>query len=104
MSEKSVATLISELRDLIVSYVRQEVLGPLRGAGRYVARGLVGGLIGVVAGVFASVGLLRVAQTANVLDIDDGAWSWAVYAASGLACLMVGILFVAFGARTRRGT
>ena len=102
MNDKSLGTHISELKDLILAYVRQEVLGPLKGAGQYVKKGLIGGLVGVLAGILVSLGLLRLAQTADVLDIDRGGWSWLVYLVVGAGLLVIALPFILLGARTRR--
>ena len=102
MSERSVGAVIGELRQMIVTYIKQETTAPLRGAFRYVRLGLIGGLIAVVAAVFTAVGGLRVAQTADVMDIDRGAWSWLVYLVVGLVAIGVGALFVMIGVRGRR--
>lgn len=101
-NEKSLGVHVSELRQLVITYIRQEILGPLRGAGRYLKKGMVGGLIGVVAGIVAAVGLLRAAQSIDVADVPRGAWSWAVYLIAGLACLLVGGLVFYIGIRSRR--
>ena len=101
MSDKSLGSHITELRELIVKYIRQEVTSPLKGAGRYLKRGVIGGVIGIVAGTLATVGLLRVAQTTNVLDIDRGAWSWLVYLTVGIICLVVGGVAVMMSVRSR---
>ena len=100
---KSLGELISELRALVVGYVRQEVFGPLKGAGRYLKLGLLGGLLGIVAAVTLTVAGLRAAQTAHVLDIDRGAWSWLVYLVVGLLAVIVGVLFFVGGLRRGKG-
>ena len=97
-------THITELKDLVVAYVRQEIFSPLKGAGRYVKRGLLGGLVAIVAGIILAVGLLRVLQTADILDIDRGAWSWLVYLAAGFACLAVGGVSAVLALRSRKSS
>jgi hypothetical protein len=104
VSDKSLATLFSELFQLVVRYVRQEVTDPLKGAGRYIKLGLIGGALGTGAGIVLSVGGLRAVQTATVFDIDRGAWSWLVYIVMGLVCLVVGALSVVLGVRVGRST
>ena len=103
MDQKPLGTLISELRALILTYVRQEVTGPLRGATRFVKLGLIGGLIAVPAGVLVSLGLLRLFQTVTLLDIDNGGWSWLVYLVVSLICLAIGGYCVIKGVRSPRG-
>jgi ethanolamine transporter EutH len=87
---------------MIVTYIRQQVLGPLKGAGRYVKLGLLGGLLAIPAGVLAAVGLLRALQKVEWLDIDRGAWSWGVYLVSAVVALAVGGIFIMIGLRTDR--
>jgi hypothetical protein len=101
VNEKSVGEHISELRNLVLAYVRQEIFGPLRGAGRLVKLGLLGGAIAIAAALIAGVGLLRLGQTATALGIDHGSWSWLVYLVIGLACVLAGAAFVVLGARPR---
>ncbi len=70
--------LVLELRDLVVTYVRQETLVPLRQLGRYVAFGIAGSLLLGLGAVLLGVGVLRLLQT-EMADTFDGDWSWAPY-------------------------
>jgi hypothetical protein len=99
---KSIGTILTELRELVISYVREEITAPLRGAAQYLRLGLIGAALGVVAGVVASVGLLRLAQTAHVRDVDRGAWSWLVYLVVGLGLMLLGVVFVVASVRSGR--
>src|SRR2546422_801248 len=98
---KSLGTLITELRQMSVTYIREQATAPLKGAFRFLRLGLLGGAIAVAGGILVSLGLLRVAQSVTVLDIDHGGWSWLVYLAVGIVCLLAGALFVVTGARSR---
>jgi hypothetical protein len=75
---------VLELRDLVVGYVKQETLVPLRQLGRYVAFGLLGSLLLGLGVVLLGVGGLRALQTETGTTFS-GDWSWAPY----------GIVFVA---------
>ena len=54
--------------DLVKAYVRQELLGPLRGAGRWVSMGLAGSAALVVGVVLLLLSLLRALQTERNLS------------------------------------
>jgi hypothetical protein len=76
--------LILELRDLIVAYVRQETVTPIKSLGRYILFGLAGALLLGLGVVLLGVGVLRLLQT-ETGSTFHGDWSWAPY----------GIVFVA---------
>ena len=76
--DKSMPTLAGELYDLVRAYAKQETLEPIKGLGRYAAFGVV----------LLAVGVLRVLQT-ETSDTFDGAWSWAPYVLTLLACAVV---------------
>ncbi len=68
--------LILELRDLVVSYVKQETVVPLRQLGRYVGFGIAGALLLGLGSLLLGVGALRALQT-ETGDTFAGDWSWA---------------------------
>ena len=70
--------LVEELRDLVVAYVRQETVVPLKSLGRYVLWGVVGSLLLGLGVLFLGVGLLRLLQ-AETDTTFTGNWSWAPY-------------------------
>ncbi len=67
-----------ELFDLLKSYARQELVDPLKGAGRYLGYGVAGSLCLGLGAVLLLVSVLRVLQT-ETGDVFDGNWSWAPY-------------------------
>ena len=77
--------------DVVVGYVKQETLEPLRGVGRWIA-------VGSVASAMVSVGLVMVLLGALRFIDDvtgnafDGMWSFAPY----LIVFSVGLLCIAF--------
>ena len=74
--------------DLVKAYVRQELLGPLQGAGRWVSMGLAGS-VALVAGVFLLLlSLLRALQTETGAAFD-GNRSWIPYLIAVAALLAV---------------
>ncbi len=75
-------TPLADLPRLVARYARQEAVEPIRGAGRWLAWGLVGSAtlaIGLVLGV---LGTLRLVQTIEALS---GSWSWVPYLAAAAA-------------------
>jgi NO-binding membrane sensor protein with MHYT domain len=82
-SSAPLAQLVLELKDLVVGYVKQETVVPLRQLGRYIVFGLLGSLLLGLGVVLLGVGGLRALQTETGTTFA-GDWSWAPY----------GILFV----------
>lgn len=72
------AESIAELKDLIVSYGKQEVLGPLRGVPRYLGRGLAGAICVGIGLLLLALAGLRALQT-ETGSTFTGSWSWAPY-------------------------
>jgi hypothetical protein len=72
---KSPGELVGELRELVISYAKQETVDPLRQLGRFLAFGLAGALLLSLGGVFLVVGILRVLQT-QTGSAFDGNWSF----------------------------
>lgn len=64
---------------LVVDYVKQETLGPLRGLGRYLAFGITGSVALAVGIVVLEVAFLRVLQT-ETGSTFAGNLSWSPYA------------------------
>ena len=97
-SQKSMSTLLEELRDLVVAYAKQETVVPLRNLGRYIAFGIGGAAaIGLGASIVL-LGALRLLQN-ETGDAFTGNWSWVPYltvlAASGV------VIALALTARAR---
>ncbi|MGH9281021.1 MAG: hypothetical protein ACRD12_23405 [Acidimicrobiales bacterium] len=84
---------------MVVAYVKQETIEPIKGLGRYVGLGLAGsGLLGLGL-ITVFLGLLRLLQT-ETGSAFDGNWSWVPYVITLVAC---GIMtFAAFKATTSR--
>lgn len=61
-----------ELWEMFRSYLRQELLDPLRGTGRYLVFGLLGSVFLAIGVVLLALGVLRATQTAAVFE-DRGA-------------------------------
>lgn len=70
--------LVLELRDLVVTYVKQETVVPLKQLGRYAGFGIGGALVLGLGVALLGVGGLRALQT-ETGDTFAGDWSWAPY-------------------------
>jgi hypothetical protein len=68
---------VGDVIDVVKEYARQETLGPLAGAGRWLALGTAGALLLGLGSVLALLGTLRLLQTET--SVFDGAWSWVPY-------------------------
>jgi hypothetical protein len=91
--------LVIELRDLVVSYVKQQTLVPLQQLGRYAGFGLAGSLLLGFGVVFLAMSGLRALQE-ETGDTFTGDWSWVPYVIVIFALLLGGALvWLARGAR-----
>ena len=79
---------VAEVVDLVKAYVRQELLGPLQGAGRWVSMGLAGSVALVGGVVLLLLSLLRAMQTETGTAFD-GNRSWIPYLIAVAALLAV---------------
>lgn len=68
---------MGDVIDVVKEYARQETLGPLAGAGRWLALGSVGSLLLGLGSILTLLGTLRLLQTET--SAFDGAWSWVPY-------------------------
>ncbi|HEX5586146.1 MAG TPA: hypothetical protein VFZ17_02465, partial [Acidimicrobiia bacterium] len=87
--------LVTELRELVVAYVKQETLVPLKSLGRWVGFGLGGSLLLGFGVVFLAMSGLRALQD-ETGDTFTGNWSWVPYLivvfALGLGAALVWVL------------
>jgi len=91
--------LVTELRDLVVSYLKQQTLVPLQQLGRYIGFGLGGSLLLGFGVVFLAMSGLRALQE-ETGDTFTGDWSWVPYVIVTFALLLGGALvWLARGAR-----
>jgi len=66
-------TNVGEVVDLVKEYARQETLGPLKGAGRWLAFGTLGALLLAVGTSLIVLGILRYTQTEHA-NTFAGRW------------------------------
>ena len=91
--------LITELRDLVVNYLKQQTLVPLQQLGRYIGFGLAGSLLLGFGVVFLALSGLRALQE-ETGDTFTGDWSWVPYLIVIFALMLGGALvWLARGAR-----
>ena len=69
---------LGEMFDLVKAYAKQETLGPLRGAGRWLGLGLAGSVLLVIGSLELILALLRALQTETGSSLQ-GNLSWLPY-------------------------
>jgi len=79
--------LVTELRDLVVRYVREQTLIPLQKLGRYIGFGVLGSLLLGFGVVFVGMSGLRALQD-ETGDTFTGDWSWVPYLIMFIALLL----------------
>jgi hypothetical protein len=84
----------NETLKLIIDYVKQETLDPLKGLGRFMLFGVAGSVALAIGLVILSVALLRVLQGETGTTFA-GNWSWAPY----LICTVVVVAVAAVAVR-----
>jgi hypothetical protein len=82
-----------ETVQLIVDYVKQETLTPLKGLGRFMVFGVAGSVALAVGLVILSVAFLRLLQGETGTTFE-GDWSWAPYLICTVAVLLVAAIAV----------
>ena len=96
---KSVPQVLSELKDLTVTYAKQETVDPLKGLGRFIGFGVGGSFVLGIGVCLLGLGALRALQT-ETDGTFDGNWSWAPYL---ITTVFLGILaFLAVRAITEK--
>lgn len=85
---KGLPTLATELWELVVTYVKQETVVPLKGLGRFLALGIAGSAVLSIGVLLLVLGLLRALQT-EADTVFDGNWSFAPYLVTVVVCAAV---------------
>jgi Putative Actinobacterial Holin-X, holin superfamily III len=89
---------------LTVDYLKQEVVEPLRGLGRFLYMGIAGSFFLAFGLLLILLGVLRLLQTETGTALD-GDWSWVPYAAVvvlGIAVIAVAALRIQAGPGQRK--
>ena len=97
--EKSLATHVTELYELVLGYAKQEALDPVKSLGRFVGFGVAGSVLLGLGAVIMLLGGLRALQT-ETGSTFQGNWSWAPYAITIVGCAV--IIAVAMFVRARK--
>jgi hypothetical protein len=79
--------------DLVKQYAKQETLGPLKGAGRWMAFGAAGSFLFGLGIVLLVLGVLRLVQT-EFASTFDGGWSWVPYVVALVVCVLAIVIAV----------
>lgn len=90
-SVSDLSRLITELFELVVAYIKNQTLVPLKRLLRYVGLGITGLIFIAIGLLLVSIGLLRYLET---LSTFDGTWSFVPYLIVSLTAIcIIGILF-----------
>jgi hypothetical protein len=76
---KSIGTLLNELAGLVIAYVTQQTVVPIRSIGRYLLYGLAGALLMAVGGGLLGLAAVRLVQAETGRHLT-GSLTWAPYA------------------------
>ena len=87
-SDKGLPTLLTELWQLVLGYLKQETVEPLKGLAAFVIFGMIGAASMAIGFVVLGVGLLRLFQIETGSHLT-GNWSWAPYALT--FCAVIGV-------------
>jgi hypothetical protein len=101
---KGLGALRSEGREafqLVVDYIKQETLDPLKGLGRFMLFGVAGSVALAIGLVILSVAFLRLLQ-GETGSTFAGNWSWAPYLICTVAVVAVAAIAVRAVSRGQR--
>ena len=100
--EKSLPTLASELWQLVLTYLKQETVEPLKGLLRFLGFGIAGSMLLSLGLLMWAIAGLRALQT-ETGSTFTGNLSWAPYVITLFGCALVALLAVrAIGSHKRR--
>lgn len=91
--DKSVGTLVNELAGLVVAYIKQETVEPIKSLGRFVAFGVAGAILIAIGGGLLTLGTVRVIQAETGRHLH-GNLTWVPYAGGALVAA-VGAIWAA---------
>ena len=86
-------TDVRDLWELVITYVKQETIDPVKGLGRYVGYGLAGSLAVGIASFLVLLGILRLLQD-RTGDVFAGHLSFVPYLVAILGCALVAFLAI----------
>lgn len=91
--DKGLPAHLAELRTLVVAYLKQETVEPVKRLGRFLALGVAGSALTGIGLLLLTLAGLRALQT-ETGDVFDGSWSWAPYGIVLIGCAAVAVLAV----------
>ncbi len=92
------------LFSLVIDYIKQETLSPLKGLGRYLLFGIAGSVVVCIGIVLIAVGILRLLQ-GETGHFFDGSRSWMPYVVlwlGGVLALVVVVKRIGGGPAAKR--
>ena len=78
-----------DVKELVIAYVKQETIEPIKGLGRFLAFGLLGSFLLSVGSLLLVLAGLRALQT-ETCTVFTGNFSWAPYFIVSVAALGLG--------------
>ena len=103
MADKSLPHQVTELWELVVAYVKQETVEPIKNLGRFVAFGVIGSLLLAVGLPTLVLATLRAVQ-AESGDHLTGSLTFVPYlAAAALALLFAGLAAWGISRKRKKG-
>lgn len=101
--QKSLPTLVSELWQLAIAYLKQETINPIKGLLRFIAFGIAGSALLSLGLLLWVLALLRSLQT-ETGSTFTGNLSWVPYVLTLAACVVVaGLAVRSIGSAKRKG-
>ncbi len=97
---KTIPQVLTELRELLIAYGKQETIEPLKGLGHFVGFGLAAAVVGATGILMLTLGTMRVLQTQTGGSLG-GNWNWVPYVA-GLVVLGI-LIALAISRINKRG-
>jgi hypothetical protein len=85
-TEKPIGTLVNELVEMMIAYVRQQTILPIKSVGRYIAFGIAGGLLFAIGGLMLILAAVRAVQAEAGRHLG-GSFTWAPYMAGILVAV-----------------
>lgn len=101
-NDKSIPTLGTELWEMLLAYLKQETLEPIKGLARFVALGMAGAFAFALGFVLLMIAGLRALQS-ETGEHFTGSLTWLPYAIVFGVAIIVAVAFGrAIGAKKRR--
>ncbi len=94
--------LVGEIRGLVVAYLKQETVGPLKGLARYLAFGVAGSIFVASGSILILLGVLRTLQS-ETGSTFTGNLSWVPYLlTAAVAILSLAVVGVAIKRKPKK--